>query len=560
MASTDPAGRRLHWTAAAPTAAAPPQSLNDDGDGVIKSRKRKGSHEPDQRSLKRARPTMEPATGLIPHDAISRKEDYDSVAALREELFNLKATMREQRERLEIVQKRNRALEETFANTNYGRDIDARKLMEDLELGTMAIQGARDREKEMKDLHEIEMEGQKQKSKLQEKLLNKRISNLEDYTARLKTMNDTLRSKRSILRKEPYPPVYQSGDLGPKWKELRRGFLAAFAGDMFEDLNYGVLEAITSELKASVCLWAGISPDSEAEALEADNIFAHISTPPSDEEGVKATYAALAIHWCFSTNFHTDGLDSVKLEQILEAMARFGKQDLASVQEHEPIIPSDNLNVVREYDRLATTIRTGEKLFKTHEIPAIAGRQEEEFILHLSTWMSEATPESRRQFKKVIHGMMDLKCELLIARDQHRLVFIPPGTPLDQSMMCAVDEQGRDLHIETREKAAGYSVTLCQWPALVQVPEKPFPNKTTDGRQWRDALLESRRFFLETPDQYKNWGHPQAFVVEKAAVLVEPRNGVNLKQLEGGGNLEANHSGWSAKLGKWATKSWAVSR
>jgi hypothetical protein len=92
--------------------------------------------------------------------------------------------------------------------------------------------------------------------------------------------------------------------------------------------------------------------------------------------------------------------------------------------------------------------------------------------------------------------------------------------PLEFHTMRASDSQGRELYFE-KHGAPEYRVLLCQWPVIVQMLETPLPEVAGEGRNWREALLESRSFFVDETRQYGDWGHPEAFMVEKAAVLVE---------------------------------------
>ena len=53
------------------------------------------------------------------------------------------------------------------------------------------------------------------------------------------------------------------------------------------------------------------------------------------------------------------------------------------------------------------------------------------------------------------------------------------------------------------------------------MPEAPLPGANGDGRNWYEALLESRSFFVDEARPYGDWGHPESQIVARAAVLVE---------------------------------------
>lgn len=76
---------------------------------------------------------------------------------------------------------------------------------------------------------------------------------------------------------------------------------------------------------------------------------------------------------------------------------------------------------------------------------------------------------------------MKIKCDLLVADLQRKLVFIPPGTAFDPDSMHAQDGEGSDITIG-RSTASQYRL-----------------------KEYRTRLLEYRSFFLDTPGQIKDW-------------------------------------------------------
>jgi len=65
---------------------------------------------------------------------------------------------------------------------------------------------------------------------------------------------------------------------------------------------------------------------------------------------------------------------------------------------------------------------------------------------------------------------MKIKCHLLVADPQRKLVFIPPATAFHPDSMRAQDGEGSDITIG-RPTASQYRLKLCTWSALVGVED-----------------------------------------------------------------------------------------
>lgn len=112
--------------------------------------------------------------------------------------------------------------------------------------------------------------------------------------------------------------------------------------------------------------------------------------------------------------------------------------------------------------------------------------------------------------------LMRFRNELFISAKQHKLVSIPPGTAYDPVRMSSEDDNGNPLQVKKSHK-----VKLCIWPGIIAHSDRKFTNEWHPDHDFREALLESRKFFPEGSDLGKYKGWEDESIISKAVVLVE---------------------------------------
>ena len=120
-----------------------------------------------------------------------------------------------------------------------------------------------------------------------------------------------------------------------------------------------------------------------------------------------------------------------------------------------------------------------------------------------------------------LQSTMEMKLELLVSSQHHKLAFPPPGASYDKNTMEGQTEDGNRQ--DPNDNPADYRVKICVCPALYTcVPEPKLPDcddPSFKAEKYKDALLESRDFFPEEPGKYQGW--EGSVLVSKAIVFVE---------------------------------------
>jgi len=171
---------------------------------------------------------------------------------------------------------------------------------------------------------------------------------------------------------------------------------------------------------------------------------------------------------------------------------------------------------------MATLDKIGNEYFRKYQIPTKAKSQMSIFIKECRSfipWLDSA--ELRPMLDTWLQSTMEMKLELLVSSQHHKLAFPPPGAPYDKSTMEGQTEDGNRQG--PRDNPADYRVKICVCPALYTcVPEPDLPDcddPCFKAEKYKDALLESRDFFSKEPGKYQGW--EGAVLVSRAIVFVE---------------------------------------
>jgi hypothetical protein len=197
------------------------------------------------------------------------------------------------------------------------------------------------------------------------------------------------------------------------------------------------------------------------------------------------------------------------------------------------------LNALRNHDRLSIYHRAKDNYFIKHEMPKKGIEQAQRMVSKFGHLLpsNSGTVSTLETLTNLFQNMMELKMDLLTSKDVYRVSYIPPNVIFDHEYMEAVYPEGIERQI-CEKNAAGFRKTICLHPLLTTMKDNEIP-ESANPLEYRNALLENRKFFPKVPGQYKDWKHDaEAHVVAKATVLVEeiPRTDTNIGETNEGRN------------------------
>ncbi|KAI4694877.1 uncharacterized protein J4E84_001500 [Alternaria hordeiaustralica] len=332
-------------------------------------------------------------------------------------------------------------------------------------------------------------------------LLEERLKNKEALVGHQKCMLDNLREPHLIPRSQAYPVVYDIQCLGPMWSRRMEGLARVFP-QYNPATTLSPQYVLPAKFEIAMRTITGL-PLAQTGNLALAACFANVTALPTDVNIYAALFKSYALRWVYDTNFHTDGLDSEKLEDLWQSIALEG-----------------GLKSVRKQDTIATLFKINNRHFRDNELPAKAKHQIDIFIeefRELIPWLNTKRTELTTWLKYA----MIIKIELLVSNQHHKMAFPPPGVPFDKETMHGFLENGDSPGLG--EDWSKYRVKVCLSPALYKCISEPEWSDingfdpSTDN--YKDALLEARDFFPEEPGKYHGW--EGSFLVARALVSIE---------------------------------------
>ncbi|KAI4911479.1 hypothetical protein J4E85_011148 [Alternaria conjuncta] len=323
------------------------------------------------------------------------------------------------------------------------------------------------------------------------------------HIGQLQCLLSTLRGPQLVSRSQGYPIEYDARSLHADWRQN----VAQLASDCH---TYDMARSLRAESQVPVKLEAAMRavtglPVAQTGNLTLTECFTKTTAMPTDVNIQIACFMNHALRWCFNTAFHTKGLKSEKLHEMWQSIASL-----------------NGLKCVRQLDTMATLDKIGNKHFREHQLPEKAKSQMGIFIRECRSfipWLD--TTKLRPQLDTWLQSTMEMKLELLVSSQHHKLAFPPPGAPYDKNTMEGQTEDGNDPG--PNDNPADYRVKICVCPALYTcVPEPELPDcddPSFKAEKYKDALLGNRDFFPEEPGKYQGW--EGAVLVSKAIVFVE---------------------------------------
>ncbi|KAI4605401.1 hypothetical protein J4E83_010599 [Alternaria metachromatica] len=323
------------------------------------------------------------------------------------------------------------------------------------------------------------------------------------HIGHLQTLLSTLRGPQLVSRSQGYPIEYDAGSLNADWRQN----VARLASDC---RPYDMARSLRAEEQVPVKLEAAMRAVTGLSVAQTGNLtlaecFTKTTAMPTDVNIRVACFMSHVLRWCFNTAFHTRGLKSEKLHEMWQSIALL-----------------NGLKCVRQLDTMATLDKISNKYFREHQLPEKAKNQMGIFIRECRSfipWLDSA--KLRPKLDEWLQSTMEMKLELLVSSQHHKLAFPPPGAPYDKSTMEGQTEDGNRQG--PKDNPADYRVKICVCPALYTCIPEPdlldIADPSFKAEKYKDALLEDRDFFSEEPGKYHGW--EGAVLVSRAIVFVE---------------------------------------
>ncbi|KAF1950461.1 hypothetical protein CC80DRAFT_554218 [Byssothecium circinans] len=299
----------------------------------------------------------------------------------------------------------------------------------------------------------------------------------------------TLVSVLTFPRNIEFQPVFSGYGVcfrwGLEWDELKSGFCSE------NTIRKPAEKGLYTSLLAHVCGYSGLN-NVATKDYEKLACFAALKHKPTIWDVKRAMLAYYIIKQDFDT--------MVMEEKDTSPMLGLWREEIAT---------RAGLLQMRSIDCACTQYYHKGKYYQNHELP--------ERVQQCEKLLSQNFPDMLRDdadTNKFLKELINMKNDLMVSAQLHKIVTFPPGTSFDRRRMNAVNEKGEQQGIMNADR---FIVKLCMWPALISHTDKTL-GKDNARNSYEIALLE-RRTFLPTPGQTHGW--PGESLMAKAQVLVE---------------------------------------
>jgi len=139
------------------------------------------------------------------------------------------------------------------------------------------------------------------------------------HIGQLQYLLSTLRGPQLVSRSQGYPVEYNAGSLHADWSQN----VARLASDC---RPYDMARSLRAEEQVPVKLEAAMRAITGLSVAQTGNLtlaecFTKTTAMPTDVNIQIACFMNHALQWCFNTAFHTRGLKSEKLHELLQSIA-----------------------------------------------------------------------------------------------------------------------------------------------------------------------------------------------------------------------------------------------